>query len=286
MAAFLLTMGVQGVQAVVIDFEDVPAGTYVGTTDGPLVLDGFVFSWIGYGDYQQVVDLGGNNVVVNPDLYNWLGAEDWILTENGSLFYFNSLEYGNLLPGPYPFDHIYVYAYGQDGTLLQQLQLAPTTSGLTLTAADLGVEGVPLSSLRINLVSTLSDGDFYYDNIDVTPLPTPADIDIKPGSHPNPINNDGKGVIPVAIFGSPDLDVMFILPWTVELEGMPVKTVGKTDKLLAHYEDVNGDGFDDLVVQIQDMEETFADDATEAFLTGELIDGTLIEGVDEITIVP
>jgi hypothetical protein len=109
---------------------------------------------------------------------------------------------------------------------------------------------------------------------------TLVDIDIKPGSDHNPINNDGHGVIPVAILGSPDLDVTFILPWTVELEGMPVKTVGKQGKLLAHYEDVNGDGLDDLVVQILDVEGTLAEGATIALLTGELIDGTLIGGAE------
>lgn len=113
-----------------------------------------------------------------------------------------------------------------------------------------------------------------------------VDIDIKPGSDRNPINNDGHGVIPVAILGSADLDVTLILPETVELEGMPVKAVGKQGKLLAHYEDVNGDGLDDLVVQITDVEGTFAPGATTALLTGELIDGTLIGGADEITLVP
>jgi hypothetical protein len=67
---------------------------------------------------------------------------------------------------------------------------------------------------------------------------------------------------------------------------MAVKAVGKAEKLLSHYEDVNGDGFDDLVVQILDVDGTFTEGTTEAILTGELFDGTPIVGADEITIVP
>lgn len=116
--------------------------------------------------------------------------------------------------------------------------------------------------------------------------PLPVDIDIKPGSYPNAVNNDGNGVIPVAILGSAGFDVTVIAPETVTLEGMPVQTVGKAGKLQAHYEDVNGDSFQDLVVQIEDVEGTFAAGATQASLTGSLTDGTLFEGTDEIKLVP
>jgi hypothetical protein len=123
--------------------------------------------------------------------------------------------------------------------------------------------------------------------LDAIAAPTiPVDIDIKPGSYPNAINNDGNGVIPVAILGNADFDVTLIVPETVALAGMAIKAVGKANKLLSHYEDVNGDGFDDLVVQIEDADGTLTEGTTEATLTGELMDGTLIEGSDEITIVP
>jgi hypothetical protein len=122
--------------------------------------------------------------------------------------------------------------------------------------------------------------------LEIQPLVMPVDIDIKPGSYPNAVNNDGNGVIPVAILGSTDFDVTLIAPETVALDGMPVKTVGKANKLQAHYEDVNGDDFQDLVVQIQDVQGTFAEGAIEATLTGQLTDGTPIEGADEITLVP
>ena len=132
--------------------------------------------------------------------------------------------------------------------VLKKLQLRPTTSGLTLTAADLDVEGVPLLSLRINLVS--SSGDFYYDNIDVTPQKIPVGIDIKPGSDPNSINLGSNGVVPVAILSSAEFDATTVDPGTVELAGAGVAVKGKGDKLHASVEDVNGDGLNDLSLKI------------------------------------
>lgn len=116
--------------------------------------------------------------------------------------------------------------------------------------------------------------------------PIQVAIDIKPGSDPNCFNNDGHGAIPVAILGSAEFDVSQIDPGTVQLQGLAVKAVGKGDKLLAHIEDVNGDGFDDLVVQIQDQDGTFTSGSGAAKVTGNLTDSTPFEGIDSICIVP
>ncbi len=111
-------------------------------------------------------------------------------------------------------------------------------------------------------------------------------IDIKPGSDLNCFNNDGNGVIPVAILGSAEFDVNNIDPATIELEGLGVRAVGKSNKLLAHIEDINNDSFDDLVVQIEDDNRMFAIGDETATLTGKLYDGTSIKGTDSICIVP
>ena len=110
-------------------------------------------------------------------------------------------------------------------------------------------------------------------------------VDIKPGSDPNCFNNNDHGVIPVAILGEVDFDVRDIDPNTVQLEGLAVKVVGKSNKLLAHYEDVNTDGYEDLVVQFEDMDEVFKEGTATATVTGNLYDGTLIGGTDTICIV-
>lgn len=65
-----------------------------------------------------------------------------------------------------------------------------------------------------------------------------------------------------------------------------LKSVGKSGKYLAHYEDVNYCGYEDLVIQIEDVEGVFAEGDTSATLTGNLIDGTPIQGTEDICIVP
>lgn len=110
-------------------------------------------------------------------------------------------------------------------------------------------------------------------------------IDIKPGSDPNCFNNDGHGVIPVAILGGWHFDVTDIDPSTIVLEGLQVAIRGKSDKMLAHIEDVNEDGFPDLVVQIQDVDGVFFEGTATATVSGELYNGKPILGSDEICIV-
>lgn len=115
-------------------------------------------------------------------------------------------------------------------------------------------------------------------------IPITVTIDIKLGSDPNCFNNNGNGVIPVAIFGTAELDVSTIDAETVELESIEVKAVGKSNKLLAHIEDSDGDGIDDLIVQIEDEDGIFEIGNATATLTGNLLNGTLIQGIDGICI--
>jgi hypothetical protein len=135
-----------------------------------------------------------------------------------------------------------------------------------------------------------SDGNGIGDVCDIISV----EIDIKPGSDPNCFNNDGHGVIPVAILSDcvdgcvpgGGFDATQVDPATVEMESLAVRVVGKSDKLQAHIEDVNNDGCDDLVVQIEDQDGVFENGETEATITGNLYDGTAIEGTDTICIVP
>jgi hypothetical protein len=111
-------------------------------------------------------------------------------------------------------------------------------------------------------------------------------IDIKPGSDPNCFNNNERGVIPIAILSSVDFNATQVDPSTVQLAGLAVKVAGRSNKYLAHTEDVNGDGLIDLVVQIEDTDQVFTTGTTTATLTGNLYDGTHIAGEDDICIVP
>jgi hypothetical protein len=91
-------------------------------------------------------------------------------------------------------------------------------------------------------------------------------------------------VIPVAILGSEGFDVHDVDVASLSLEGMAVAARGKADKLLAAYEDVNEDTHLDLVVKIEDLDGVFDAGSGTATLTGQLLDGAPIEGMDEICI--
>jgi hypothetical protein len=73
----------------------------------------------------------------------------------------------------------------------------------------------------------------------------------------------------------------------LELAGSGVAVRGKSNKYMAHEEDVNGDGRLDLILQVA-TENLIPGDFQDgyAILTGETFDGELIQGVDEIRIVP
>ena len=113
-----------------------------------------------------------------------------------------------------------------------------------------------------------------------------AGIDVKPGSYPNSINLGSRGVIPVAILSSNYFDATQVDPSTVELSGAGVAIKGKGN-ILAHQEDVNGDGLIDLVVQVETENLNPAELQTgKACLIGKTYAGDSIAGSDEIVIVP
>ena len=55
---------------------------------------------------------------------------------------------------------------------------------------------------------------------------------------------------------------------------------------MAHVEDVNGDGLDDLVVQVETENLGDLGEGGMVALTGETFDGQAIVGYDEVIIVP
>ena len=112
-------------------------------------------------------------------------------------------------------------------------------------------------------------------------------IDIHPGSDPNSINLCSNGAVPVAILGSDTFNVDDIDPSSLRFADATVKVVGKKDPLsLCSYEDVNFDGFADVVCHFVTTDIAALDgDSTTATVNGALFDGTLIEGSDSVNIV-
>lgn len=117
-----------------------------------------------------------------------------------------------------------------------------------------------------------------------------GEVDIKPGSDVNPLNLKSKGVLPVAVLGSAQVDVRQIDPDSLLLEGVPV--------LRWSYEDVAGpgdrespDGYGDLTLKFSTPGIASAlgvhqrGDIVTLTLTGLLSDGTIVTGEDVVRIV-
>lgn len=115
----------------------------------------------------------------------------------------------------------------------------------------------------------------------------PVDIDIKPGSDPNSINcNNANELITVAVLTTDNFDATQIDHETVEFEGAMESHINKkTYESRRHVEDVDLDGDLDLVLHFLLIESNLTCESVEGTLTGELFDGTPIEGMDAVRMV-
>jgi len=147
----------------------------------------------------------------------------------------------------------------------------------------------PGASCELNASAAVQGGFFASDDIfigrgSVQLAQESVRIDIKPGAFPNSINLGSNGVVPVAILSSDTFDATKVVPTSVTLAGATVKLKGN-GLPIASFQDVNGDGRLDLVVQVttQTLELTNGD--TQALLRAKTQDGATICGVDSIRIV-
>ncbi|NIO07684.1 MAG: hypothetical protein GTO40_06615 [Deltaproteobacteria bacterium] len=116
------------------------------------------------------------------------------------------------------------------------------------------------------------------------PLGAELAVDIKPGSYPNSINPKSWGKIPVAILSTEDFDA----PDEVDRYSLTFGPTGVEDSLAfcgRSGEDVNDDGYDDLICHFYTQETGFEAGHTEGVLKGKTVEGTPIEGRDSVNIV-
>jgi hypothetical protein len=180
-----------------------------------------------------------------------------------------------------------------------QAQLVFYTSDLTATSnsqlADLGdLTGWPDRYTGASWF--MSWEDQFYLSGEITSLvrqPTVViSLDVRPGSDGNPVSASEQGLLPVAILGSNDLHVTTIDPSTLQLAGVNLALRGSAKRPHLAYilEDVNGDGFTDLVAffGVPDLVSSGALTTSTIALTitGALTDGTRIQGADSVRVVP
>ena len=138
-------------------------------------------------------------------------------------------------------------------------------------------------------------------------LPVVVPVDVRPGSCPNPLNCQSKGVLPVAILGTVTFDVTQVDPATVRLAGVaplrwdyedvatPYEPLSGKQDCLVDCTTMGPDGYMDATLKFETQEivaalgETIQDgDCIVAQLTGNLREsagGTEFIGEDVIRIV-
>ena len=171
--------------------------------------------------------------------------------------------------------------YGPDATL------AGTTITVDTTNGWVGVLTWDYDGIAYSLnIATSSDIEVeVVENSDTIEV----EIDIKPGSDPNPINPKSKGLIPVAILTTDKFDAANVDPGTVKLAGASVAVRGKPGKLMARLEDIDGDGDFDLMLQVDTQSKNAVWENGEAILIGKTygeFGAEDIQGSDDVIIVP
>jgi len=115
------------------------------------------------------------------------------------------------------------------------------------------------------------------------PLDETAQLDIKPGSFPNPLNPNSNGKLPAALMGSSTFDIGNVDVSSLLLEGIaPLKT---------RVEDVDADGYDDLALKFltgdlcNALGKPVPGDVLTLKLTGAMSDGSTFFAEDDIVVV-
>jgi len=107
-------------------------------------------------------------------------------------------------------------------------------------------------------------------------------IDVKPGSNPNVINPRSNGKVAVAVLSDGTFDATQVLPETVNFAGAGVAQ-NKKGKYMAHAEDVDEDGDDDMVFHFRTNELELEGGVITVTLTGQLESQAAVESAGQIS---
>lgn len=137
--------------------------------------------------------------------------------------------------------------------------------------------------VALALVLTFSLAGPALANGPAPPPMEPVSIDIKPGNDYNVINMKSRGVIPVAILGSDTFDVTTIDVTTIKF-GTPPESYFLEPVRDPALEDVNSDGFIDLICHFKTQLTGLTSTDTIAGIKAQLYDDSWIEGTDDVIV--
>lgn len=238
---------------------------------------------------ETIVNADNNRVTINVTDLNGDGSNDILVTDyqNGKLRVLDNT-----------LNEIWSY----EATNIQRIALS-----------DLNDDGIPEIILAADSLIVLSAPRTL----------ASANLDIKPGSCPNPLNlrvrgaeedtlierstaakrppgvvERAKAVLPAAILGTADFDVTDIEPATLMLEGVPalhwnvedVSTPVGEDAEECECNTLGPDGYPDLTLKfgiggvVRALGAVYDGDTIPLTITGELTDGTAFEGTDCVVI--
>ena len=207
--------------------------------------------------------LNGTNIALLPDGITPVAINNVNNGLNAGLY--NDNDYSDFYPGPYPFA---IEADGFVSTLTATGSANLPTNHIKLAIGDAG-DHVLDSWVMI-------EGGSFECIVQLR-------IDVKPGSNPNCVNPRSHGVLPVAFFGSQDVDVSTIDQLNLTYLGAFVERCST--------EDVDEDGLDDLVCKFRKDEMTGlpqpGDDCVFVPVSGTFLDGLdglKWEGLDHICV--
>jgi hypothetical protein len=283
-------------QAGFIGFEEYPdqhllsgAGSIAGvefTTTGG-------FTWrvadSSTGNYNGKYPNGA--YMLHGDKAAWLGEsgnEGRIDFVEGNASYFSLLaSVGNT--------SIYLAGYDDDDNLLA----TAGPSGINVNTGTMAELLIERPERDMAYVVVYDSGNFFVIDSICTDAPGVSgvddmeiDIDIHPGSDPNSINLQRRGVTPVAILGSTTFDVMDVdvasLAFGSEggpYNSFPARDLLDPDAYADALQDVDGDGLIDLVLHFPTQDAGFQLGDTSACVVGTTTGGTPFQGCDAIRIV-
>jgi len=115
--------------------------------------------------------------------------------------------------------------------------------------------------------------------------PTTIAIDIIPASPENIVRPGAWRLLPVAILGSAELEVISINPRTIRLNGVDIMLVGKSDKSLCVEKDINDDSYKDLLCDVRSTGFKIGEGEYTIIIKAGTYSGESLRGEDRIKIV-